>query len=259
MGIIAERSNDTKQDLSTIKGHLFNSDKNNMSFIYFEGVENPYQVLEIAKTQRVKLVPDKELFNDYKENQTEVKVFGQKVIVEENPSGKVPILVWLIFIAMTIFFLALPINNMISTLKIWNNYIKTTATITNAETINANSVRDESQDIKYFVNVSYNINSNNYESIITNDTCYLKSTQNFKGSTSHCKKYDSRFSNMKINDKVTIYVNPTNSKDIEFVPTLISSGYLILLFFGIVCGVFVIAIVKQQFKKQKGIKKTAIY
>lgn len=239
MGIAPKKSGDVNQDLSTVANNLFNKDKSDMPIIIFEAVENPYQVLKIAKSERINLAPEKKLFNDSKDGQHKVKIGGMRVTVYDNP-----IWVKFIYVVGVILLLAFPIYNMINTLKIWTSYKKTTATIVSVE-------KKVARDIKYFVDISYVVGSDNYEGLITNDKCYLKSTQNFTGSTTNCRKYDKKFRKMKINDKIYVYVNPNNPVDVEFVPTLIDGSNLILLLFGLLCSVGVIAMIKVNIEKRK--------
>lgn len=216
--------------------HLFKPDKNNMSVIVFEAVENPHQILEMVKTQRIKLNPNQPLNNDLKEDQTEVKVGGQHIIVYNNPKR-----IWLLFIGIIIILLIFPIFNIFHTLKVWNNYTKINATIIN---IDRHVLDVKNNNIKYFVDISYVLNEHYYESVITNDKCYLKSIQSDSFATIYCNKYDNRFNKMKNNDKLDVYVNPDNLVDIEFIPTLISNMNLILLLFGIISGAFLIPLLK---------------
>lgn len=243
MGIVAEQSGGAKEDLSTIKDYLFNPNKKNMPVIVFESVENPYQIMKIAREQRMNLVADRPILNLVEEEgHEETKIGGQKVILYNQP-----IWVWLLYSGVLIFLLSIPIINIFNSLKVWNTYTKTTAIITNIETKNV--ANDDGYDIKYFVNVTYTINSNEYEGIISNDKCYLKSIESFKGSTTHCPKYDSRFKSMKKNNEVSIYVNPSKLTDLEYVPTLLANSSLILLLFGAIASLPILAKIKTIIKR----------
>lgn len=243
MGIVADKNNNSEENLELIRDTLLNPDKDNMNTIYFELVENPYQVMKIAMEQRKKLVPNRPILEDeYEDESEEVEVCSQKVIVKKQP-----IWVWILFIAMIIFFLATPFIDIINSLKAWTTYTKTSAVITEIKIKDVGE--EEGQDVKYFVTVSYEINNNNYESIITNDKCYLKSTQEFNGYISNCRKYDRRFRKMKANDKVDIYVNPDKLTEVEYVPTLISSTSLILLIIGLISLFILVAEIKAKMKK----------
>lgn len=214
MGVTPNISDDLKQRVTEITDMLLKQDKNNMDSICFASVENPYQVLELVKKQRKKLAPNKLVFEDVEVGQEEIKISDQKVIIYKQP-----VWVWCVYIGIIIVLLFIPIINIFNSLKIWNTYSKTTAIITNVET---NNVNDGEYNIKYFVNVVYTINSNEYEGKITNNKCYFKSIDN------------SRFRSMKKGDKVNIYVNPNKLIDLEYVPTLLTRSSLILLLFSII-------------------------
>jgi len=244
MGIVKTSTGNAGEDLSTIKNTLFTPDKNDMPVIIFEGVEKPYEVLEIAKEQRIRNLVNRPLFNAIPEGGSAVNVGGQKVIV-----NKIPIWAWIVLLGLTIFFLVLPIRHIMNTLKIWNNYTVTTATVLNIEIKNANHL-DEEEDIKYFVNVAYIFNSNYYESIITNDTCYLRTMQSDTVGTTHCRKFDNEFEKIQVNDELEIYVNPDNPTEIEFIPSLLPNSLLIILIFGLLLLFVLIVQVKAKLQNR---------
>lgn len=243
MGVVAKQDGNIKEVLTLLDNTIVNPDKSDMNYICFESIENPYQVMEIATDQRIKLVPDRPILKAKKE-ENEIKIGDGKVTIYEQPKW-----VWFLYSVILIMFFAIPIHNIVNNLIIWSNYTKTSATITNIETRDVGG--DDGRDVKYFVKVLYNVDNNNYESVITNDTCYLKSTENFKGYTSHCWKYDSYFRKMRVNSKTMIYVNPNRKDEVSYVPTLLSNSNLLLLIFGILCSLPLVAKIKSKIMKKR--------
>lgn len=208
---------------------LFNINQKDRNILSFESVYDPYQVIEIIKQQTTN--------------------FNQPVYIKKNSKSG-----WCFYVILIILFLLLSLSNLYNSIKYKINYIKTTAIINkiDIQDINKDNFDEntETKNLKYFVKISYKINNLKYNSIITNDTCYLKSINKKNNTTIECSMYNKYYQKMKVNDKITVYVNPNKLNEAVYVPKLLSNSNLILL----ICSlIFIIPLIS---KRKKLIKKT---